>query len=101
MVFLKQSAAGHRAPQPRSQAAQRAARYSTPVQVAAVEGEISETSAAINRGVEDAQLQQRVDSLEKTANETLRPYPHAEWRETMDKAGVILSLAGAGEAVLP
>jgi signal peptidase I len=56
---------------------------------------LQNTRAALTANAEDDSLAKSADSLEKSANQWLKPYPHAEWRENIEVFLVAIVVAMA------
>ena len=63
--------------------------------VAAVDTAYRNTQNAIYEHADDNVLKARKDELETVANQWLRPYPHAEWRENVEVFLVAIAVAMA------
>jgi len=63
--------------------------------VAAVDTAYRNTQTAIDEHADDNVLKARKDELETVANQWLRPYPHAEWRENVEVFLVAIAVAMA------
>jgi signal peptidase I len=66
-----------------------------PNAVAALENSLSDTARVIRENPGGPALQNQLDALEKTANKSLKPYPHAEWRENVEVFLVAIAVAMA------
>ena len=64
-----------------------------PQAVAAVETAISGFTQAVSGKADKAALEKQMESLEKTANKWLKPYPNAAWRENVEVLLVALAVA--------
>jgi signal peptidase I len=58
-----------------------------------VKGGIRDLQNAIDSKVDNAGLEKQMESMEKTANKWLKPYPNAAWRENVEVLLVALSVA--------
>ena len=65
----------------------------SPKAVSEVEAALADIQGAIKSNVDKAALEQKMDGLEKTANQWLKPYPNASWRENVEVLLVALAVA--------
>jgi signal peptidase I len=54
---------------------------------------LGETKAALDAGADDATLAARAGELEQAGEQSLRPYPHAEWRDNVEVLLVAIAIA--------
>lgn len=64
-----------------------------PESVAALETALGGMTSALGKGADKAALNAEIKRLEDTANNCLRPYPHAGWRENVEVLLVALAVA--------
>lgn len=64
-----------------------------PEEIQAVEGAMGELQGALNGGVPKPVLKTHIMRLEAAANENLKPYPFAAWRENVEVLLVALAVA--------
>ena len=67
----------------------------SPPAIEAVAGALTNLRAAVEQGKDKAMLLAQMENLEKTANQWLKPYPHAAWRENVEVFLVALGVAMA------
>jgi signal peptidase I len=65
----------------------------SPKAVSEVEASLADIQGAIKSNVDKAALEQKMDGLEKTANQWLKPYPNASYRENVEVLLVALAVA--------
>src|SRR5207248_5698159 len=65
----------------------------SPQAVAAVEGSMQDIEKAIAEHADKPALEKQMEKLETTANNRLKPYPHAAWRENVEVLLVALTVA--------
>ena len=54
---------------------------------------LRETKATLDAGADDATLAARAGELEQAGEQSLRPYPHAEWRDNVEVLLVAIVIA--------
>ena len=64
-----------------------------PTAVSGLAGAMAELQAAIAGGAEKAALEKQMENLEAAANQWLKPYPNAAWRENVEVLLVALTVA--------
>jgi signal peptidase I len=64
-----------------------------PKAIEAVQGALDDLKTAIRKGAGKAELEKQGESLEKTAQKWLKPYPHHHWRENVEVLLVALAVA--------
>jgi signal peptidase I len=64
-----------------------------PKAVSEVEGAIQETKNVVASGADKVALEKQMEKLEEAANQWLKPYPNAAWRENVEVLLVALAVA--------
>src|ERR1022692_30514 len=64
-----------------------------PKAVGEIEGAIQETKNVVASGADKAALEKQMEKLEAAANQWLKPYPNAAWRENVEVLLVALAVA--------
>ncbi len=64
-----------------------------PQAVSGIESALVEFQGALTAKADSAALEKQMESLEKTANKWLKPYPNAAWRENVEVLLVALTVA--------
>jgi signal peptidase I len=67
----------------------------SPQALAAVDGALQETEAAVQASADEAVLTQQAEELETVANKWIKPYPNTEWRENIEVFLVAIVVAMA------
>jgi signal peptidase I len=67
----------------------------SPKAVSEVEASMCDIREAIAAKADKATLERKMEALEKTANQSLKPYPNAAWRENVEVLLVALAVAMA------
>jgi len=65
----------------------------TPKAVGEVESSLNDLQDAIKTGADKATLEKKMEKLEETANQWIKPYPNAAWRENVEVLLVALAVA--------
>ncbi|HRT58812.1 MAG TPA: signal peptidase I [Candidatus Paceibacterota bacterium] len=65
----------------------------SPQAIEALQSALGELRQALAAGADKEALQKQMESLEKTANKWLKPYPHPAWRENVEVLLVALAIA--------
>jgi signal peptidase I len=65
----------------------------SPKAISEVETAMKEVDDAITAGADKATIEKKVENLEKAANQWIKPYPNAAWRENVEVLLVALAVA--------